>query len=133
MAGGRDEGIAAHGAVQTLQPGTVFGQGTSLDLHELEAGALRQVDHAVGTQHHWITGLPRGQGARHTAAHTHRQCRAVEQLLIVALAAEVVEVLVSQPQVGQFSLTERSAMADIPDGRQLPGTPPGRCHSHPHH
>ena len=56
-------------------------------------------------------------GSANPGAHTHRQGCSVEQLLVIALAAEVVEVLVRQPQVRQFPFSKGSAMAGVPDRR----------------
>ena len=52
-------------------------------------------------------------------AHAHRQGRAIQQLLVIALAAEVVEILMRQAQMGQLPLAKGRAMAGIPDGGQL--------------
>ncbi|WP_186513749.1 hypothetical protein [Synechococcus sp. A15-44] len=83
-------------------------------------GALRQIQHRVGPEHHRL--LLRGCGAAahrpgHPGAHTHRQGGAIQQLLVIALAAEVVEVLVRQPQVRQFPFPKGGAMAGVPDRR----------------
>ena len=100
----------------------MLGQGAGLDLHELEAGPIGQIDHAVGAQHHRLAGAS-AHGADDPCAHTHRQSCSVQQLLVVALAAEVVEVLMRQAKVRQVTLAKSSAITGVPNQGQLADTP----------
>ena len=45
-------GITAHPLIEGVEPGAMFSQGAGLDLHELKAGTVGQINHGVGAQHH---------------------------------------------------------------------------------
>ena len=112
-----DQGIAAHGVVKDLQPGPVLRQGAGADLHELEGRISWQVHAGVGAQHH-RSGLAVAHGIYHPLSDADRESSPGEELLVLALAAEVVEVLVCQAQVRQVALPEGRAIGGVPAGRQ---------------
>ena len=112
-----DQGIAPHGVVKDLQPGPVLRQGPGPDLDELKGGVRGQVHAGVRTQHHWA-GLAVAHGIDHSLAHPHRQGRTAQELLVFALAAEMVEVLMGQTEVRQIPLPEGRAIGGVPAGRQ---------------
>ena len=100
-----DQGIAAHRLVEALQPGPVLGERAGPDLHELEGRIRRQVHAGVRTQDDGSGGaVP--HSIHHPLANADRESRTAQQLLVLALTAEMVQVLVRQAQMGKIPVAK---------------------------
>ena len=117
----RDQRITPHGVIEDLQPGTVLRQRAGPDLHELKGRIGRQIHAGVGAQHHGA-GLAVAHGIDHPLPDADRESSPGEEFLVFAIAAEVVEVLVRQPQVRQPQVRQ----VPLAEGRAIGGVPAGR-------